>query len=348
MTPWPSIANHPACWRTDTVRSVDDVVWPLSGEALTVLKAGVEAMTRDGLSMEDVEGRDDLIAPIRAALKPLDVEMRDGRGFAVVRGFPVDQMPLEDMRRLFWLFGLALGRPVSQSVMGDRLGDIVNTSDVDPGARAYRNNAELLPHSDPGDYLAFLCIRPAMEGGVSRFTSSYAIYEHLRTTAPEHLPALFRGFHFHRFGEQAPGDAPITPYRVPAFSVKDDVLSVRHLRQYVEMAAEEDPNCALSDAEVAALDALEAASNHPDFAFDFTLQPGECVFANNYTALHARTAFQDFPDPERKRLLLRLWIEGKPPRIVVKEMHTYEDGPGIPYQPGRIPSHPGAAKRAIQ
>ena len=242
-----------------------------------------------------------------------------------------------------------MGKPVSQSVMGDRLGDIINTSDVDPGARAYRNNAELRPHSDPADYLAFLCIRPAMEGGVSRFTSSYAVYEHLRTTAPEHLPSLFRGFHFHRFGEHRPSDAPITPYRVPTFSLMDDVFSVRHLRQYVEMAAEEDPvNCGLSDADIAALDALENISNDPAFAFDFTLQPGECVFANNYTAFHARTAFQDFPDPERKRLLLRLWIEGKPPRAVVREMYMYDEGPGIPYQPVRVPSHPGAAKIAVQ
>jgi hypothetical protein len=31
-------------------------------------------------------------------------------------------------------------------------------------------------------------------------------------------------------------------------------------------------------------------------------------FLNNYVVLHSRTAFEDFPEPERKRHLLRLWL----------------------------------------
>jgi hypothetical protein len=32
-------------------------------------------------------------------------------------------------------------------------------------------------------------------------------------------------------------------------------------------------------------------------------------FINNYTILHARTAFDDFEEEDRRRHLLRLWLE---------------------------------------
>jgi hypothetical protein len=31
-------------------------------------------------------------------------------------------------------------------------------------------------------------------------------------------------------------------------------------------------------------------------------------FVHNHTVLHDRTAFEDWPEPERKRHLLRLWL----------------------------------------
>mgnify|MGYP000026267189 CR=1 FL=1 len=36
---------------------------------------------------------------------------------------------------------------------------------------------------------------------------------------------------------------------------------------------------------------------------------------NNYVTLHSRTAFEDFAEPDRRRLLLRLWVnhfKGRP------------------------------------
>ena len=30
---WPVVGDHPACWKTDTVRSVDDVAWDLPAGA---------------------------------------------------------------------------------------------------------------------------------------------------------------------------------------------------------------------------------------------------------------------------------------------------------------------------
>ena len=38
------------------------------------------------------------------------------------------------------------------------------------------------------------------------------------------------------------------------------------------------------------------------------LEPGDLQIMNNHVLLHSRTAFEDYKDPERKRLLYRLWI----------------------------------------
>jgi hypothetical protein len=40
-------------------------------------------------------------------------------------------------------------------------------------------------------------------------------------------------------------------------------------------------------------------------------------FLCNYSVFHARTAYQDWPEPERRRHLLRLWL-------------ACEDGPDLP------------------
>jgi len=39
-----------------------------------------------------------------------------------------------------------------------------------------------------------------------------------------------------------------------------------------------------------------------------TLERGDLQFVHNHTLLHDRTAFEDYPEPARRRYLLRLWL----------------------------------------
>jgi hypothetical protein len=39
-----------------------------------------------------------------------------------------------------------------------------------------------------------------------------------------------------------------------------------------------------------------------------TLERGDMQFVHNHTLLHDRTAFEDYPEPSRRRHLLRLWL----------------------------------------
>jgi hypothetical protein len=98
--------------------------------------------------------------------------------------------------------------------------------------------------------------------------------------------------------------------------------------------------------EIEAIDIFRATAHR--LQFETRLEPGEATFLNNYTVMHARSEFEDWDEPERKRLMLRLWLDAeRNRRPVVPEIRIYENQGGrggIDYQPGR--GRPGATYRA--
>jgi alpha-ketoglutarate-dependent taurine dioxygenase len=58
----------------------------------------------------------------------------------------------------------------------------------------------------------------------------------------------------------------------------------------------------------AALDAFEAILNQPGMAARFQFEPGQIQLIDNRALGHKRTAFRDWSEADRKRLLVRLWL----------------------------------------
>ncbi len=58
--------------------------------------------------------------------------------------------------------------------------------------------------------------------------------------------------------------------------------------------------------------------------------------------MHARSEFEDWEETEKKRLMLRLWLDVEHnARPVVPQIHIYQnkgDRSGIDPQPGRLPA----------
>jgi hypothetical protein len=52
----------------------------------------------------------------------------------------------------------------------------------------------------------------------------------------------------------------------------------------------------------------EATANDPALYLDMDFQPGDVQWLRNCFVLHKRTAYEDHPEAERKRHLLRLWL----------------------------------------
>ena len=53
---------------------------------------------------------------------------------------------------------------------------------------------------------------------------------------------------------------------------------------------------------------LADLAGDPELRLDMSFMPGDIQFLHNHTILHDRTSFVDWPEPERRRHLLRLWL----------------------------------------
>ena len=126
------------------------------------------------------------------------------------------------------------------------------------------------------------------------------LLERLLAEHREHLGLYYRLWSFAHLCEPQPSLSPI-------FSFNQGKLSCRYLRQYIELG-HEICGLPLSTVEKEALDLFDALANDPELHFGMQLQPGDMQFVYNHAQLHDRTAFVDWPEPDKKRHLLRLWL----------------------------------------
>ncbi len=315
--------DHQCAWRGADL-SRDAIAFELRPHHVQALEEALAAVRAEGLGIDAV-GREQFPLPALADdLAALEEEVLTGRGLVLIRGFPVEERPIEDVELLYWGLGTYFGRAVSQSVMGDRIGHVVDVSGKDPNERAYRNSLEVPLHTDSADVVGMLSLRAARSGGLSTYTSAVAVHNAILATHPEYLEPLYRGYRVHRFGEQAPGEPSVTENPIPVLSERDGHVSARIVPEYIDMAEVElgEPMPALDRA---ALERFLETAAREDLRFDVMLEPGDITFINNYTVLHSRTAFHDHEAPERRRHLLRLWLATDHHRPVDEALARHAD-----------------------
>lgn len=318
--------------------SKEQITREFSAEQLAAIDELMDRIRARGLAFQDI-GQSDFSHPaLDGLLAEVRREVEQGSGVVVLRRFPVDKYSLEDIEKIYWGVGTHFGRACSQSASGDLLGHVTNRGN----SRGYNNTRRLGMHVDSAEFVGLLCIRPAKEGGENTLANALKMHEVIKRERPDLLGILERGFRYHRRGEEAEGDEPITPYRVPVFSFEQGVLSCRYTRERIDLAAR-DLECPLTPLEQEAIDFFEMLAFRDDVRFDLTLKPGEALLTSNFEMLHSRTAFLDWDDPAEKRLVLRLWLEGDPPRPLKREIFTYQNRSGrqgIDPQPGRQAGRP--------
>lgn len=248
-------------------------------------------------------------------LAALKTKLLDGIGFEVIRGLPVDEYTQKFAAAIFCGIGAHLGSTRSQNASGHVLGHVrdVGADAEDENTRIYQTSERQTFHTDSADVVGLLCLRTAKTGGDSLLVSIETIYNRIRAERPDLLPYLFDEVATDRRGE-VPQDAE--PYfTIPVLSWLDGFLTVMYQRQYIESAQRFDSAPKLNENHVAALDYLDALANDPELHFAMALEPGDMQFVYNHSQLHDRTGFDDWPEPDRKRHLLRLWlsIEGDRP-----------------------------------
>jgi len=238
----------------------------------------------------------------------MDRELREGRGFVLLRGIPVERYTLEQIKTLYWGISSHLGNIAEQNVKGTTLEEITDlkVANLDvPNLRGYVTAKGLDAHSDNSDTVALFCVDRAEAGGRSVIASMPAIFNEIVDKHPEHVEALLQGYRYDLRGEGPTGDLNETSEPVPVFSIHDGrVRGWFHRRLILGGAAK--AGIELSDLQKKALDFVADAAHDPALLLEHDLQPGDIQFLNNYTTVHYRSPFSD--GPNHKRLLLRIWI----------------------------------------
>src|SRR6202048_2245058 len=179
----------------------------LSPPEIAEIEAAVRAVRARGLDIADIRRRDFPLPTLGPVLERLRAEVLDGRGFALLRGMPVEDPPIAESAMAYWGIGTYFGSARSQNAQGHLLGHVCDLgkglSATNPNLRSYATAERQNFHIDRCDVVAFLCLRRAKSGGLSTIVSSMAVHNVLAERRPDLLDRLYQAFPVDRRGEGA-------------------------------------------------------------------------------------------------------------------------------------------------
>ena len=304
----------PRAWTTTDLPDAAGLV-TLDNDCLRELLELADVLAANPLPILSLRSDDFSLTSCKALMTTVVEQLDHGPGFAIIDRLPLELLETQTATALYWLLASMIDRPVAQSWDGKMLYD-VRDSGKQPGngVRPDITSASQNLHTDnsynlcPPDYVALLCINTAMKGGVSQLVSFHAVHNYMRGNCPKLLARLYQNYIFDRQREHAPGDVKVI--RHPLFTWDGTQLlgrlSKRMVIQGYELAGQD-----IDEESSAAISALEAIMTQPEMMKEFNFQPGQIQIINNKTIGHARTGFMDWPEPERKRHLIRLWLRRK-------------------------------------
>lgn len=297
----------PMAWGGTDFPRRDDWILRLSEGHIAELENAARAIVARGLSFRDIAAAEfplPGLGPMLAALRP---ELRTGRGFVLVKGLSVERFAPALLRTIYIGMGAHLGVPVSQSHRGDYLGEVKDYRE--PGnERPYRRGGAIEMHRDPCDIVGLLCYRKARAGGLSRIASAATVWNTVLAERPDLVAVLLHGFRLYATREDRDAAPPLTPVKIPVLTCDPDgplhCTLIAELAQWaVEKAGEPWPERGPE-----ALAFFQEVANRAGVFLDMAIEPGDIQFLNNRTTVHGRTDYEEWPEPERQRVMFRLWL----------------------------------------
>lgn len=308
----------PAGWRGVEMRGRSDWIVELGPAEIAELDAAQAVAASSGRPMGGLTAAHFPLPTLAPRIAQWREDIRRGRGFVLIRGVPVRRWSERESETFFWCLGHHFGIPGAQNPEGDLLGH-VRDQRSGGDVRYYRTSKELAVHTDTADFVGLLCLQKAKAGGLSRIASSVAVFNELQRTRPELVPLLFQPLWFDTKGEGGVRAFPLPPCRhyrgeLRTFWQSDYYRTVSQHAHVPKLTPQQEE----------LLDAYDAIAQSSDFHLDMDLEPGDVQLISNHTILHARTAFEDWAEPERRRHLLRLWITIPEPRALGERLRTWQ------------------------
>ncbi len=339
----PEPVTGPQAWSGRDLRGTDEWVHTITAAEAEEIVAAVRQVEARGRELLAI-GQDDFPLPTLAArLHGIRREVLHGRGVFVLRGLPLDALGNRGAAVAFWGLGRYLGEPVSQNGKGHVLGHVKNLGlDYDdPDTRGYQTSAALPYHTDFSDIVALLCLRTAPSGGLSSVVSSTTLWNELVRRRPDLAAVLTQPVCRSRWGEVPAGRRRYAESSI--FSVWEGRVICGYVRSAIRKAQCFAETPRLTTLQNEAMDLLDALAAEPDLHLTMELRPGDIQLLCNHSMLHARTAYTDHAEPERRRHLLRLWLAcddgpALPPHVTAEDQEGTASGrpnginvPGVPF-----------------
>lgn len=332
-------------WYGPDLAARSDWVHQLTEREIGELDDAIATADNSGVDLLELRREHFPLNLLARTLDTLRHELLHGRGFFMARGVPVSRYSARQAVIAFLGMGHYLGEPVSQNGKGHILGHVksLGLDFKDPEIRGYQTSARLDYHTDYSDAVGLLCMKTSRRGGISSIVSSTTVWNEMVKRRPDLAQALTQPLYYTRWGEIPAGMKRHSD--VPVFNAwKGRMIVFRNTRMTI-MKAQAFPEVPrITDTQFEALDLLEKLENDPALHLDMTLQPGDMQFVCNHCILHSRTEYEDWPEPDRRRHLLRLWLacDGGPelPPFMAGEFQGRTAGgrpdgirvPGVPFK----------------
>lgn len=323
-----------AAWRGDQLIKTQDWVYMLSKAQIDELETLGARFVEEDPDLRFVQAEDYPLVECAAAIKEWGHDVDVGRGFTLVRGLRTHLYSDALSAAIYYILGLHMGDPIRQNEMGDLLDHVYATSDKtmdDPTALSSKVRDELVYHSDSSDVVALMCLKPAKRGGASCLVSGAEIYNEILRRRPDLAPLLFEPYHWD--WRRQDHNSPSMTYVSPIVNITDGVFSMYAGALYIFTAQKYPGVPPLTPQQIEVLKLFDEIAVEPGMAIEMDFRPGDIQWLSNWAALHSRTQFWDYPEPQRRRHLLRLWLsrDGDRPRIpgfgknVVQVRHKHRD-----------------------
>ncbi len=301
------IESH-AAWRGADLANSDAWIVRLTPEQIDELDRARASVRARGLALAEV-GRGEFPLPTLApVIAEWARELASGRGFLLLRGLPVARWGDDDAALIYWGIGQHLGEPGAQNPQGELLGHVVDSGENagKPLIRLYRTAATIAWHCDLADVVGLLCLRTARRGGASRIVSSVAVYNEVLRQRPDLVDRLYEPFALDTRDEEGSGKRPFLP--IPPCRFAHEQLRTFWHSDYFRSALRHPEAPRWSDSENELVELYEDVANDPSLVLEMNFEPGDVQLISNHVTLHARSEYEDWPEPSRKRHLLRLWL----------------------------------------
>lgn len=287
-------------------RSNQDWLHLLSDSDVAELNNAVEVSKKFDRPLIELRLPDFPLPTLGAKLKRITETLEFDRGFAVVRGIPVDTRTEADVRRLYWGIGLHIGVALAQKSSGQLIVDVRDQGEHSSDLRRHDSSKEINFHVDSCDVVALLCRRTAHSGGASLLTNSLLVRDEIARLRPDLLELLEAPLPFASVGPQGTHDSPF--FLCPVFGTDRAQFTSRFYGARI-LATQTMPGApTLTPEQIEAVELVNKIAADPALVCETDFQPGDLQLVNNHIVYHARTAFADHSDADDKRHLLRLWL----------------------------------------